>query len=1555
MDTDSESDIQKKRPRPTGPEQACIICKCKGPLDLLTTPKDLESWRALLRAAEIQKCDALLQYKDEKDIPIIFYHLDCRKRFTHKKNLQRLHKEQEAECSIGDATEDTTKAKRDSGASTSRVLEKVCIFCGKVSKYTKGNRTREHLYQSVDLRSDATIRQLAVQRMDTKIIGLTSRELVAAEAHYHKSCYKSYTRSRPERDLPETQNEKDSDRQYSQKESEAYESLFEFVRGDLFARPRIIEMTKLCDVLESNMKCLGVELILQHTKKHLRRKLETEFGDAIEIIATDKGKLLFIPNNLSKAMLVKENFQMAAQLKSHQSGETMQIFKQCALKMRAEVKGSVEEQPWPPKPEKLNNDNMKMPKSLTDFFNVLLTGKADETASSAKVQRLVQSFAQDCVYAICCGISKPAKHILLPWTVKALTGNVELIKILNRLGHGISYSQLEEIDTALCLQKLANEDEFGIAIPSNMVAGVPTHLAYDNIDRLEETLSGSGTSHRVNGIIVQPLVPIVELPAIITQEEKLKRRSITPTPVLFPLYNVGSRVGPPLKDHVDFQWDEALQTAKRKNQVWSLVRQTDVEHQKVSSWTGFNIKTHCNAEVSQDKVGYLPTINAPATDMSTVNAILLQCLKIMEKLDLKEIACCFDQALYAKATEIAWKDEAKFQPLVLTMGAFHTICNLMGTIGKRFQDAGLRDLAIESGIVAEGSINAVMEGRQYNRALRLHKLVYEAFLRQAWKGFYAWLENHHIDDVQVLSDAHSQIETLFNNTDEDQLDEVLKDPSCIHILQRFDEYLDFLRKENGDLSAFWVSYIDAIEIVLGLIRASREGNWLLHLAMIRETIPWCFAYDRQNYARYLPVYYRDMSRLAIDHPQMYDYFLAGGFAVQLGTSNPFGRIPVDQTIEETANKDTQTPGGTKGFSLKAGAVSRFYLTAEYRSTCLRNLRQMTGSQPQTMCHADLEPSRITKDEKDVGSLTELLENTWVNPFESPSELISLSSGRVAPDPIRNDLLEAKEKGERAYKEFRQDRLECDQTRKKFHDRLKKLKLKTFSDMQKTKKTRTTSKEVVLKADHKLFGHMVLVAGIRNLDMRQVLQHPLGPLPWALSNCDGTLKKTNKAALARDLEKRAAPAEDIPTPSACIIDGMSLVNKVSGEHRTFGELSECIFASALQAGRDSKRIDVVFDVYKENSIKTAERDKRGSDTGVLYKKVTAGQRIQQWKKLLRCSSSKTSLIQFLAKEWKSPHYLRKLNCKEMFVTSGEECFHLTESGSCNFGDLETFQEEADTRLLLHAKQPSAGHEAVIIVSEDTDVVVLCLAFQNDIANVYIRCGTKTRSRYIDIKKIATSLGANICTGLIGLHSFTGCDTVSAFGGRGKLAGLKLISKEGPLQRAMISLGQHWDLTPDLFIHLQEFTCKLYSPQSTTTQVNDLRYQLFRLKKGDIESGQLPTCEDALYLHAKRANYQAAIWRRTMENHPHIPAPQGHGWSEEDGHVTLKWMEGSPAPDVVLELMACACNKECKLPKCQCLAYGIKCTPACKLQMCDNMIDEEQCTLSDDIEDASSDTD
>ena len=91
--------------------------------------------------------------------------------------------------------------------------------------------------------------------------------------------------------------------------------------------------------------------------------------------------------------------------------------------------------------------------------------------------------------------------------------------------------------------------------------------------------------------------------------------------------------------------------------------------------------------------------------------------------------------------------------------------------------------------------------------------------------------------------------------------------------------------------------------------------------------------------------------------------------------------------------------------------------------------------------------------------------------------------------------------------------------------------------KKIKKTIVPGIDVILNADRRLFGNMFLVATSRNLDIWKLglLKHPLGPLPWPLSKCEGTLKKTNISTLARHIESRVTPAKSITLSSAFIID------------------------------------------------------------------------------------------------------------------------------------------------------------------------------------------------------------------------------------------------------------------------------------------------------------------------------------------------------------------------------------------------------------------------------------
>ena len=80
------------------------------------------------------------------------------------------------------------------------------------------------------------------------------------------------------------------------------------------------------------------------------------------------------------------------------------------------------------------------------------------------------------------------------------------------------------------------------------------------------------------------------------------------------------------------------------------------------------------------------------------------------------------------------------------------------------------------------------------------------------------------------------------------------------------------------------------------------------------------------------------------------------------------------------------------------------------------------------------------------------------------------------------------------------------------------------------------------------------------------------------------RTTSKSTLANDLIKLSTTPEEIPRPSATVIDGMAIVQKVNGNKKTLRAISNAVLAIALAEAEGSARIDIVFDVYKDLSIK-----------------------------------------------------------------------------------------------------------------------------------------------------------------------------------------------------------------------------------------------------------------------------------------------------------------------------------------------------------------------------------
>lgn len=80
-----------------------------------------------------------------------------------------------------------------------------------------------------------------------------------------------------------------------------------------------------------------------------------------------------------------------------------------------------------------------------------------------------------------------------------------MIEILNRLGHCVSYSVVEALETEIAYGCAASTE----MLPHGLVPGnssLRTHVAFDNFDKFVETSSGNDTLHDTVSIVYQNTV-----------------------------------------------------------------------------------------------------------------------------------------------------------------------------------------------------------------------------------------------------------------------------------------------------------------------------------------------------------------------------------------------------------------------------------------------------------------------------------------------------------------------------------------------------------------------------------------------------------------------------------------------------------------------------------------------------------------------------------------------------------------------------------------------------------------------------------------------------------------------------------------------------------------------------------------------------------------------------------------------------------------------------------------------------------------------------------------
>ena len=332
-----------------------------------------------------------------------------------------------------------------------------------------------------------------------------------------------------------------------------------------------------------------------------------------------------------------------------------------------------------------------------------------------------------------------------------------------------------------------------------------------------------------------------------SMQPRTGRKSITPYEDKIHTCVIGKRIEPPRYLNASRTLVElnpaVTRTAQDTDFAWKLSRldfnltsHDEPSDQAVPGWKGFNVNIKLSeVEASLESrstphtIGYCQTIHK-APDHSVIYTFLCRSIEMTDRVmdwDHGKGTCSVpvvvDMGIWMKAIEVILskrESNPSMNRIVLHQGPFHTSMRFMACPGFLFGSAGLRDIFIESGILAEGSVDKVLQGEHWERGFYAYTLVAEAFERLRFEAFVQQLK-----EKESLEELKGEVDRLRHNMSAESQVALTSSSSFRKIVSSYSNYISTL----GPNGRFWSMYLDMIDNMLRHVRASRTGDWLLSL------------------------------------------------------------------------------------------------------------------------------------------------------------------------------------------------------------------------------------------------------------------------------------------------------------------------------------------------------------------------------------------------------------------------------------------------------------------------------------------------------------------------------------------------------------------------------------------------------------------------------------------------------------------------------------------------------------------------------------------------------
>lgn len=863
-----------------------------------------EAMNARSKLRDVDNREAISQLEQNIGNALIVWHANCYATFTSKEKIKRLQdKLNRGEEQRGDNQPSPRKTR-------SRVEQSdwdKCLFCQ--------NENSSQLRNVMTFNTNKQILEFAEYNFELRLrIGGIS-DLIAAEAKYHLACY-----SAAKRESEKVKNKaKDND------------LALIWLCEELEYASEKGHVIKLSDAWErytilAERACITIPAGFVTRRATFKENLVRILGDRLECIQsfergpTDRHTLLVPKNfvNMALSQLLSEKSAEDSQVTMptyHPENDSMLSLVHVALRFRGDLKEK-------PGHKGLDVDEEDaygcIPESLYMFLEILFGGERlfegdiQDTYTleekDSERHRKVLSLAQDIVYGVSCGKKWTPKHVGLGSTMHQVTRSKDLVKLFHRAGHILSYDQILQVDTILAESALKSLDqETGAVIPPNLQQGKFVHFSADNIDILDETIDGKNTFHATQIAAWQRGQESVSL---LSSLKPSKRRTLEVPESMDRIEQTEVKTSEPVfLKAIETRWFESTKSEKEelsaqaKDMAFHILRHNGVT---TSSWTGFNQKLSKGEKTEVTQVGYMPILQAPAHELDTLNAVVKRCMHVADALGQRYTVITVDQALYCKLVELKWAVKEYRDKLIVQLGGLHISMCFLATIGNHMASTGLLEAWVESGLLGPNSAEKVLNGKEYKRAMRAHKITAQAL----WRKLVPFL----LRKCEKFPELANKIKESLSATDPVQ--ELIASVMSNEFKTMLKEFEAEKSQENVNFKLWW-SYLEMVTILLNFTRAQREGNWALYLGSFRAMMPYFFRYDHLNYAKWGSVFLADMNQLPTE---VRSEFEKGNFVVKW-REGTFNQVSPDHSLE-WINGIGKRGGGIVGITKTSSALSR---------------------------------------------------------------------------------------------------------------------------------------------------------------------------------------------------------------------------------------------------------------------------------------------------------------------------------------------------------------------------------------------------------------------------------------------------------------------------------------------------------------------------------------------------------------------------------------------------------------------------------------------------------